>query len=153
MNEHSFIRSIHNYLDPDVYKWKIHDTYTGGIPDCMYAGPAGVLFVEYKYIRCLPKRDSTVLGHSLSKLQCQWLERMRGCTNTALILGAGEGALILIDDFSANISKMNYIERSISRQAVAKWIYDVTHGGGNYEKTSLTTSSHQFKKTVEPAKT
>ena len=35
MNEHSFVRSIHNALHPDVYKWKIHDTYTGGVPDAL----------------------------------------------------------------------------------------------------------------------
>ena len=105
MNEHSFVRSIHNALHPDVYKWKIHDTYTGGVPDAMYAGPAGVLFVEYKYLKSLPKKDTTVIRHSLSALQQAWLERMSGSTPVALILGCEDTALIIVDDFAANIYK------------------------------------------------
>ena len=33
MNEHSFIRAIHKSLPAEVYRWKIHDTFTGGVPD------------------------------------------------------------------------------------------------------------------------
>jgi len=134
MNEHGFIRSIHNYLNPSIYKWKIHDTYTGGVPDCMYAGPAGVLFVEYKYVDKLPKRVNTMIRHSLSPLQCAWLERMQQSTPVALILGVKDTALIISSDFSTNISKMTYIEESVSRQEVAKWIYNLTHDGVTYEK-------------------
>lgn len=129
MNEHSFVRSIHNYLDPKVYKWKIHDTYTGGVPDAMYAGPAGVLFVEYKYVKQLPKRNNTIIHHSLSKLQCEWLERMKQSAKVALILGAEDNALIIVDDFSANISKMKYFKECIPRKQVADWIYKQTHEG------------------------
>lgn len=129
MNEHSFVRSIHNALHPDVYKWKIHDTYTGGVPDAMYAGPAGTLFVEYKYIKTLPARDDTVIRHSLSALQEAWLERMKQSTSVALIVGIDNSALIIVDDFSANICKSRYVEQSIPRRQVAQWIYDVTFSG------------------------
>ncbi len=135
MNEHSFVRSIHNALSPDVYKWKIHDTYTGGVPDAMYAGPAGVLFVEYKYVKALPKKDTTVIRHSLSALQCAWLERMKASTSVALILGVGDSALIIVDEFAANIYKSNYVEESIPRKQVAEWIYNQTHSGRAHEKS------------------
>lgn len=133
MNEHSFVRSIHNALSPDVYKWKIHDTYTGGVPDAMYAGPAGVLFIEYKYVKILPKRDETIIKHSLSALQTQWLDRMKQSTPVALILGCEDTALIIVDDFATNICKSRYVEQSIPRRQVAQWIYDVTHSGRAHE--------------------
>ncbi len=142
MNEHSFVRSIHNALSPDVYKWKIHDTYTGGVPDAMYAGPAGVLFVEYKYVKNLPKRDDTVIRHSLSELQRAWLDTMYQSTPVALILGCEDTALIIVDDFAANICKSKYVEQSIPRRQVAQWIYDVTHSGRANE--TLTRAS-QFR--------
>ncbi len=141
MNEHSFVRSIHNALSPDVYKWKIHDTYTGGVPDAMYAGPAGVLFVEYKYVKSLPKKNTTAIRHSLSALQCAWLERMKVSSPVALILGIEDSALIIVDDFSANIYKSRYVEQSIPRKQVAEWIYSQTHSGrANEESPRVTTS-------------
>lgn len=141
LNEHSFIRSIHNYLDPNVYKWKIHDTFTGGVPDAFYSGPAGSLFVEYKYIKQLPKKNITMLKHSLSKLQEAWLERVYPATPVALILGVEDTALIILDDFSFGISKMHYIDACISRRDVAEWIFNLTHDGATYERFKADTSS------------
>ena len=127
MNEHSFIKSIHRYLHPDVHSWKIHDTYTGGVPDAMYSGPAGILFVEYKYIKTLPKKDTTPLRHSLSALQLQWLERMKMSASAALVIGVEDTCIILVDDFSANICKTRYIEERRSKKSVADFILSVTH--------------------------
>lgn len=153
MNEHSFVKAIHRKLSPDVYKWKIHDTYTGGVPDAMYAGPSGVLFVEYKYVKQLPKRDSTIIRHSLSKLQIDWLERMKHSTKVALILGIEDFALIIVDDFSANISKMKYLELCVPRNEVANWIYQQTHEGVTYEQVrDFTSSGTESKKNLATKK-
>ena len=141
MNEHSFVKSIHNYLDPRVYKWKIHDTYTGGVPDAFYSGPVGSLFVEYKYIKQLPKKNTTLLRHSLSKLQDAWLERVKPATPVALILGVEDTALIILAAFSLEISKMHYIDACISRKGVAEWIFNLTHDGATYERFKADTSS------------
>jgi len=127
MNEHSFIKSIHRYLSPDVHSWKIHDTFTGGVPDAMYSGPSGLLFVEYKYVKELPKRDTTPIKHSLSPLQAQWLERMSVSAQAALIVGVGDTCIILVDDFSTNICKYRYIEDSVSRKEAAAFIHSRTH--------------------------
>ena len=140
MNEHSFIRSIHRFLSPDIYAWKIHDKFAGGVPDACYIGPAGLLFVEYKYVKSLPKRDDTLIRHSLSELQLQWLNRVSGPATAALIIGVEDTALIIPSDFSANISKMNYIEENISRREVADWIYSVTHSGRANERRERTPS-------------
>ena len=127
MNEHSFIKSIHRYLHPDLHSWKIHDTYTGGVPDAMYSGPAGLLFVEYKYVKELPKKATTSIKHSLSALQLQWLNRVNQPANAALIVGVADTCIIILDDFSSIICKNRYIEQSRSRKEAAEFIYNVTH--------------------------
>ena len=136
MNEHSFVKSIHRYLHPDVYKWKIHDTFTGGVPDAMYCGPKSLLFVEYKYVKELPKRDTTSLPHSLSPLQLQWLERINGPSTAVLIIGVDDTAIIIPSDFANNISKLRVEAEGISRKDVANWIYQVTVLGRNPNETN-----------------
>ena len=127
MNEHGFIKSIHRYLHPNVHSWKIHDTYTGGVPDAMYSGPSGILFVEYKYVKNLPKKVTTPIKHSLSALQLQWLERMKVSAKAALILGVEDTCIILVDDFSTNICKTKYLEERVTRKQAADFIYTATH--------------------------
>ena len=126
MNEHSFIKSVHRYLHPDVYSWKIHDTFTGGVPDAMYVGPNSLLFIEYKYVKKLPKKLTTNVRHTLSPLQAQWLDRINGPAKAALVVGVDNTAVILVNDFSANISTLSVLEEGISRQDVANWIYRET---------------------------
>jgi hypothetical protein len=125
LNEHSFIKSIHKHLHPDVYKWKIHDTYTGGVPDAMYSGPGGVLFVEYKYVKAFPKRDTTMIKTSVSLLQLQWLERMNTAAKAALIVGVEDSAVIITSDFvtrCANIRSQDLLAQPISRKDIAEWV-------------------------------
>jgi hypothetical protein len=151
MNETSFIKSIHNSIDKkSVHVWKIHDTFTGGVPDAMYSGKAGVLFVEYKYIKTLPKKDNTVIRHSLSPQQVIWLDRMRQSAHAALIIGAeSNSGVIIVDDFSTNISKMSYLEQSITTKELAQWISTTVVQGRTHEKIYRTASSStQSSKTM-----
>ena len=85
MNEHGFIKAVHRHLPPEVYRWKIHDTYTGGVPDAFYCGPAGPLWVEYKYIK-LPKRKTTTVTFGISELQRIWLTNVAQCRQTTLLV-------------------------------------------------------------------
>ena len=127
MNEHSFVKAVHRKLPPDVYRWKIHDTYTGGVPDAMYAGPAGLVFVEYKYLKSLPKKTTTPIKTGLSALQIQWLERMFVYKVLAIvIIGSPKGAVILADNFSQTLSLTNF-DRAISVVKVANSIHGLTH--------------------------
>ena len=84
MNEHGFIKAVHRHLSPESYRWKIHDTYTGGVPDAFYCGPAGSLWVEYKYIK-LPKRKTTVVTFGLSELQQIWLTKVAYFGQTTIL--------------------------------------------------------------------
>ena len=123
MNEHSFIKSVHRKLPTSMVQWKIHDTFTGGVPDVMYGGPSGILFVEYKYIPKLPVRETTVQKTSLRPLQIQWLNKMVGCCQkAALIIGVEDYAVILLaKEWTANITRSYYISHKIPRGEVSAW--------------------------------
>ena len=56
----------------------------------------------------------------------QWLERINGPTRSVLVIGVGNTALILVNDFSNHISKLLAKSTAVSRKDVAKWIYEVT---------------------------
>lgn len=96
MNEHGFVKAVHKHLSSEVYRWKINDRFTGGIPDAFYAGPASILFVEYKFIYQLPKKT---IKTGLSVLQQQWLNRMSNYNVPCwVVIGTdGEGTAILKD--------------------------------------------------------
>jgi hypothetical protein len=125
MNEHSFIKAIHRYLSPEVFKWKIHDTFAGGVPDAMYGGPAGLLFVEYKYIKALPKRPSTLVKHSLSELQKKWLNAVvRNTAAAALVVGSDKGCLITLirDGWSPTVTVEEFLKEAVPTKSAASWI-------------------------------
>jgi len=124
VNEHSFIKSVHRYLPSDVFRWKIHDTFTGGVPDAMYGGPAGLLFIEYKYVPKLPVKESTLIKTSLNAQQIKWLDRLSSFgQRTAVVIGCEDTAIILTDgQWTENISRAYYLAHSITRKHVADWI-------------------------------
>ena len=91
----------------------------------MYSGPGGVLFVEYKYVKAFPKRDSTTIKTSVSLLQLQWLERMNTAAKAALIVGVEDSAVIITSDFvvrCASIRSRDLLTHPISRKDIAKWV-------------------------------
>lgn len=75
--ENKFIKAIHDKLDPKVYHEKMTPVFSSGTPDCFYEGDKADLWVEYKALKELPKRDSTIIDVSgmLSPLQVEWLNR------------------------------------------------------------------------------
>jgi len=98
LNEHGYIRSVHRHLPAEMHKWKIHDNYAGGVPDCWYAGPHGNIWVEYKWIAALPKRGSTVIKPNLSAQQLAWLIKMSGQDiSCACIIGSPDGGILLTE--------------------------------------------------------
>jgi hypothetical protein len=89
MNEQQFIAKVHKKLPKTIYRVKFSDRYAGGIPDTWYSGPAGDLWVEYKY--------QETPGHKpkLSDLQKNWLiDRHAEGRNVACVVGTPEGVII-----------------------------------------------------------
>ena len=98
MNEHGFIRAVHRHLpaEPAMIKWKINDSSTAGKPDCYYCGPTDDLWAEYKYLKALPKRDTTTLRTSLTELQLHELGLLVSLSRRAwVVIGAGSRAVVL----------------------------------------------------------
>ncbi len=124
MNEHGFVRAVHRQISDSVFRWKINDTYAGGVPDAFYAGPACCLFVEYKYVKELPKRDSTFVKTTLSEPQKLWLDRMFSLDKrVAVVIGSPLGSVVLINKrWNYPLTKTQFIKRTLSNKEIATWI-------------------------------
>jgi hypothetical protein len=89
MNEQQFIAKVHKKLPKTTYRVKFSDKFVAGIPDTWYSGPAGDLWVEYKY--------QEAAGHKpkLSDLQKAWLiDRHAEGRSVACVVGTPEGVII-----------------------------------------------------------
>ena len=116
MQERHFINKIHKKLPSSIYKWKINDTYHGGVPDCFYSGNGGLCFVEYKYKKELPKRDGTSIGFNLTPQQSTWLkDRKSEGVPTFAVLGVGN-LLVCTQNFDNvnDITKSQFMTEAMS---------------------------------------
>lgn len=93
--ESTFIRAVHSFLSPDVYREKMHNPLRRGTPDCYYMGFAETLWVEYKWH---PKDKWKHITPDLSGLQKAWLMRAydRG-QEPWVVVGFPTGCIILLD--------------------------------------------------------
>lgn len=126
MTEHSYIRSIHSRLRkdlPSVYVWKINDPYQGGVADAYYSG-ARDLWVEYKYLKALPKRATTRIEPGLSELQKDWLRaRHAQGRNVAVIIGSPDGSMILPGvTWDLAINQADFISSAVDKSQVVAYI-------------------------------
>ena len=126
MNEHGFIKSITNKLPKEIYRWKIQALMNNGVPDCYFSGPAGDLWVEFKFIK-LPKRESTLIKPNLSALQLKWLDgRYDEGRTVAVIIGSNINSAILIDkQWYSVITNHSFV---FCKQDIVKWIESQTLG-------------------------
>lgn len=125
MNEHSFIRSIHRKLPPDVYIWKINDNFQGGVADAYYSKRnGGDLWIEYKYLSSLPKRASTIVNYGLSALQIMWLnERLLDGRTVSVIVGSPQGHLVLEKGaWEHQMNKETFTRNAVESPAVVAYI-------------------------------
>lgn len=129
MNEHSFIRSIHRRLPKDIYAWKINDNYQGGVADAYYSRRGGGdIWVEYKYIPALPKRQHTLVQFNLSELQKDWLrERNLDGRTVAVVVGSPAGSLILPGTaWEENVTSDDFIRNAVDTAGVVAYIVERT---------------------------
>ena len=124
MNEHGFIRYVHSKLDPKLVKWKIHDSGTGGVPDAFYMGEKSDLWIEYKYVKSLPVRPSTIVKTCLTELQKIWLDDLERCKRPcALAIGCGTRVAVLVKGaWNIGITSEEFSATSIDRKELARWI-------------------------------
>lgn len=130
MTEHTFIRNVHNRLKrvaPGLYIWKINDTYQGGVADAYYSGGSD-LWVEYKFLKNLPKRASTVIDIGLSALQRKWLsDRHREGRKVCVVVGSPDGSLILPGtNWDRSITIADFVSSGVDISEVVAYIQSQT---------------------------
>ena len=142
---------MHRHLSPEIYRWKIHDTHTGGVPDAYYCGPGDSLWIEYKYIK-LPKRASTLVQLNLSELQKIWLTRAYEWRQSVAIVVGYEKKLATVitnPNLIGKITKTTLQEEAISFKAVAAWIENTVSSCQGieqcYDKQAPSFSCKKFK--------
>lgn len=126
MTEHNYVRSLHNRLKriaPAIYIWKINDPYQGGVADAYYS-QASDMWVEYKFLKSLPKRASTAIDIGLSPLQRKWLsDRHREGRRVCVIVGSPDGSLILPGtDWDKVITRADFISSGVDNSEVPAYI-------------------------------
>ena len=109
MNEHSFVKSFHKRLHDDIKVWKIYDPYQGGVPDALLFGRDGLAcFCEYKYVRSLPKRETTIIKPALSAQQSIWLKDQISRGLLALVILGSESGVVIFrnpDEWDNGLAK------------------------------------------------
>lgn len=136
---------MHRHLPDNLISWKIHDKFAGGVPDAMYIGPAGVLFVEYKYLKDFPKRPTTPLKINVSPLQIAWMEKLnslnRSNVTCSVVIGCANIALIVsIEALSNTISSKEAREVCMSFADIARYIQETICYGPSRTSNKLATS-------------
>jgi hypothetical protein len=129
MNEHGFIRSVHRKLPAEIYRWKINDNFEGGVADAYYSGNKGDLWIEYKYLRELPKRSTTAIRTTLSAQQQLWLaDRHREGRRVALVIGSPAGCLVLTtpDAWNQDLTRDDFIRSAIEKTRLVSYIVETT---------------------------
>lgn len=126
MDEHGFIRYVHSKLDPQLVKWKIHDQFAGGVPDAYYLGAKGPLWVEYKYLKALPKRELSPVRTCLTEGQKIWLNDLERCKQPcALVIGHENRAVILQHGrWNTDVTRHCFVHNTVSRLQLVDWIHN-----------------------------
>lgn len=129
MNEHGFIRSIHKKVPSSIYIWKINDNYAGGVADAYYSGNGGDLWIEYKYLKALPAKDTTLVRFGLSAQQKLWLSnRYKEGRKIVVVVGSPDGTVLLDlpEDWNRDMPKQEFISRAFDKQKIVSYITENT---------------------------
>ena len=89
MIESQYTTNVSKRLPKNVMSWKINDSYAGGVPDAFYRRTDNFsrpLWVEYKFIKTLPKRMTTMIVPNLSAQQLMWLKQARNAGEQAIVI-------------------------------------------------------------------
>lgn len=86
MIESQYTANVHKRLPQHIKAWKINDNYAGGVPDAFYrnndpAAKTRPFWIEYKFLKALPKRGTTCIIPDLSSLQLNQLKEIEAANN------------------------------------------------------------------------
>lgn len=122
MIESDFIASVRKKLTPDVYALKLNLPYTAGVPDCWYSGAKSDMWIEYKFLKQLPRTiDPRKL---LSPLQAKWItDRAAENRKVAVVIGSSDGHIILPGlTWMTPLSRHAFHSQAVATRDVSTWI-------------------------------
>lgn len=124
--ENQFVSGVHKYLPPigELYRAKMNNPYTAGIFDWWYSQKGGDIWIEYKYLPELPKRDTTLIIPDLSDLQREWgNKRYSEKRNIYVIVGSPLGGYIFQQGmWNYGCTTNEFKAGLLDRKALADWI-------------------------------
>ena len=115
-----------------VHYEKMANPYRGGTADSYYSGRHNDLWVEYKYLACVPQRASVWPANPnqslLSSLQLAWLEgRLDEGRNIAVIIGCPSGGVVLVDrEWRKEMVAEEFVSLIRSVSEISDWIHGQT---------------------------
>lgn len=124
--ENQFVSGVHKYLPPidELYRAKMNNPYTAGLPDWYYSGKKADIWIEYKYIKAIPKRDGTMIIPDLSEQQSKWLnDRYAEGRKVFVVVGCPEGGVVFTDlAWNKGASAADFRWAVMDRAKIARWI-------------------------------
>lgn len=145
MIESQYTSALHKKVPPSIYKWKICDTFAGGVPDAFYRSLGATaykpLWVEYKFLKSLPKRDTTLVIPNLSAQQLIWLKQaVKAGEQVLVIVGVEDqkcdkqtaGFVMAYEEWEAGITSFEAWSRLQSMSDLAQRITNICECGGYY---------------------
>jgi hypothetical protein len=102
------------------------------VPDVYYEGTKGILWIEYKYLKTLPKKDTTSIKSGLSELQTQWLNRAIKHGQPAAVVIGHEGTCNILNNkqWTVPLNKQQYIQQAVNVRCLIQYIIQQTVNGG-----------------------
>lgn len=126
MRESTFTSKVKDLLPPEVYALKLSLPYTAGVPDAWYSGCGGDLWVEYKYLKRIPREVDLIGGKDpiITRLQQAWLAKRFGENRqVGVIVGCEGGGVVYPDlDWQELLPKAEFESRIWPRSQLAAWI-------------------------------
>lgn len=127
MRESTYTASIGRLLPPSVYALKLSLPYTAGVADSWYSGCGGDLWIEWKYLKELPKREIDLIGNKdpiITRLQQKWLrERHAEGREVGVIVGCPGGGVVYPDlDWMEILPRAEFDSRVWTKRQISEWI-------------------------------
>mgnify|MGYP005999378387 FL=1 len=144
MIESQYTANVGKRLPSDKMRsWKVNDNFEGGVPDAFYRHHEGVrpLWAEYKFIKNLPKRPTTIIKPAWSERQRLWLIEAEAANGLAVVIIGCESikhkrqvcGVVLTDpnEWDNGISAEQFATRakSLNYDALAAFIFETAATG------------------------
>lgn len=130
MNESKFTSNVHQRISDDIHCWKIRDDFNRKKVDAFYRYKRGLgspTWVEYKYIKKLPIRDTTIIKPDLSPGQREFLDDALRAGETGLVIIGYKSQGVILRPWEFNgIAMKDFTERLMTYKDLALEIEQIT---------------------------